>query len=226
MKHGATRAVGVDKSDCILAARELAKEEGVDAEFWQVDIDSKEFRRHCPPFDVVFLFSVITHIRDKEDFLDWLDGIVLRRLVFESNHGERNKQHIELVRKHLWFQDCKYLGSSDIPEKPHYMWELDRHPMLKKYPQIKDIPVQWIPIDMIAVNESTVMDQDNAYSIHTEEFKLLVEDIKKRGIREPLVVKRGKGKYAKFEELRPFQGAHRYMAAKQLGYRDLPCRVL
>jgi len=46
MKSGATRAVGVDKSDCIEGARELAKEEGVGAEFWQLDVESKEFQSH------------------------------------------------------------------------------------------------------------------------------------------------------------------------------------
>ena len=35
LKHGAKRAVGVDSSDCIIGARELAKQEGLNAEFWQ-----------------------------------------------------------------------------------------------------------------------------------------------------------------------------------------------
>ena len=48
LKRGAKRAVGVDVSDCITGARELAKQEGVNAEFWQTSADSKEFRRFCP----------------------------------------------------------------------------------------------------------------------------------------------------------------------------------
>lgn len=222
MKHGAARAVGVDKSDAILGARELAKEEGVDAEFWQTNLDSPEFRRYCPRFDVVFLLSVITHVRDKEEFLDWLDDRIKYRLIFESNHGEPNKKHIELVRKHIYFENCQYLGPSDIPEKPHYMWLLTKHPLEKKYPSISLLPIEFVPIDKIVdIPEDYVTDQKNQYDLKSDKFKALMADIKERGIRDPLVVRQKRDHL-----FYSVQGAHRYWAAKLLGYKDVPCRVM
>lgn len=222
MKRGAVKAVGVDKSNCIIGARELAKEEGVNAEFWQVNIDSKEFRRHCPKFDVVFLLSVLTHLKDKEDFLDWLDDRINYQLIFESNHGESNKNHIDLVRKHIHFNKCQYLGLSDIPEKPHHLWVLTKDPFASKYPEHMALPVEFIPIEkIVGITESFVLKQDNKYNIYSEKFNLLKEDIKKRRIREPIVVKKSKhGTYS------CFQGSHRYWVAKQLGYKSIPCRVI
>jgi SAM-dependent methyltransferase len=220
MRLGAKRAVGVDKSDCIVGARQLAKEEGVNAEFWQTSVDSPEFRKYCPRFDVVLLLSVITHLRDKENFLDWLDDRIKHILVFESNHGERNKQHIELVKKHIWFQGVRYLGPSDIESKPHYLWFCKKHPLEVKYPRVSGLPIEFIPLGAFrdltvgeAKNQKSELDYDGEY------YLSLKEDIKKRGIREPLVVQKKK-------HYQIIQGSHRYFIAKELGYKDVPCRIM
>ena len=63
-KAGAKKVIGVDKSDCILGARELAKERKMDIDFWQLDVDSIEFRNNFPKSDIVFLCALLTHIKD------------------------------------------------------------------------------------------------------------------------------------------------------------------
>jgi len=223
MKHGAKMAVGVDKSSCIIGARALAAEEGVRAEFWQVDVDSPEFRQFCPTFDIVFLFSVITHLKDKEEFLDWLDSRIKGVLYFESNHGESNKKHIELVKKHIYCREIKYLGPTDVPEKPHYMWRCKRAGHGVRY-NLEAHPLKWIAIDKIQ-NEiwesKSTINEFHGYDFDSAEYKRLEEDVKKRGIREPLIVKGKKGGFYK-----GLQGSHRYHIAKKLGYKDLPCRVI
>lgn len=222
LRRGARRAVGVDESNAVKGARELAKKEGVPAEFWQMDLDSREFRKFCPKFEVVLLLSVLTHVRDKEEFLNWLDGIATYAIVFESNHGERNKEHIELFKKHMWFESITYHGATDVPEKPHYLWVCRKHNHDIRYPIISDLPVEFIPLDFIVGwDEKTILQQDTTYDIKSEEFQRLLTDIKERGIRTPLVLEDEKdGVY------RGFQGGHRYVAAKMLGYTSVPCKVL
>lgn len=222
MRYGATRAVGVDDSDCILGARELAKEEMPQAEFWQTSLDSPEFRKYCPVFDVVLLFSVITHLRDKEEFLDWLDSRVRYMLVFESNHGEANKKHIDLVQKHMYFDSVEYLGMTDVPEKPHHMWVCRKPTHDIRYGFLNSIQPEFVPVDKIlGWDENTIMNQKAAYPLDSDKFKKLKADIKKRGIRDPIIIEqREHGTFY------GFQGSHRYFAAKQLGYKDVPCKVV
>lgn len=221
MRRGAQKAVGVDIGECVEGARELAREEGVDAEFWRADIDSKEFRRHCPQFEVVLVLSVLTHMRDKDEFLDWLDSIATYAVVFESNHGERNKAHIELLKKHMWFESVEYLGPQDVPEKPHYLWVCRKHNHHLRYPEILKMPIEFMEIDRITGwDEETIFNQKTKYGVDTPEFQNLLQDIKERGIREPIVVEDEQFNY------KGFQGAHRYLAAKYLGYTSVPVRVL
>ena len=216
LKHGARRAVGVDVSDAIKGARKLS--EGTKAEYWQMDLDSKEFRKFCPTFDVVLMLSVLTHVRDKEEFLDWLDDKVRSTLVFESNHGEKNKEHINLVTKHMHFESVEYLGPSDIPSKPHHLWICRKWNHEQRYTFLQSIPVEFVALDAITGwSEESVLQQKGGYGIQDPKFVALLNDIKRRGIREPLILE---------ESLKGFQGAHRYLAAKQLGYKMVPCKVM
>lgn len=222
MKCGARRAVGVDIGSCILGARELAKEEGVNAEFWQLDVESKEFMRYCPRFEVVILFSALAKVKNKDAFLDFLSDRTMYMLLFESNHGEVHKQDIELVKKHFFFSELEYLGPSEIPEKPHYMWKGVRSAEYVRYREIQNIPIEFVPLNKITGwDENSMMNQKGAYSVSSEDFKFLVEDIKNRGIKEPLIVQEHADK-----SITGFQGSHRYMAAKVLQYKEVPCRVL
>jgi len=226
MKNGAKRVVGVDKSDCIESARELAKQENLKVEFWQVDIESKEFMRFCPKFDVVLLLSSLAKIKDKDKFLDWLDDKVKERLVFESNHGEVHKQDIDLVRKHIYFKYVDYLGPSEIPEKPHYLWNCEKVVHERRYGEIAQAPLEFVSVDNIfSPDEKQILHQKTKYSIESEEFKKLKEDIRIRGIRESLILIQERPT-EKPNEYILFQGGHRFIAIKQLGYKNIPCRVL
>lgn len=218
LEHGAKRAVGVDKSGCIVGARELAK--GTQAEFWQVDMESKEFMRFCPQFQVVLLMSALAKIKDKEKWLDWLDGIVRERLIFESNHGEVHKQDIDLVRKHIWFKYVDFLGASEIPERPHYLWDCQKINIETRYGFLAGLQVEWIPIDKIERFDEYLLKQKTKYTFDSEEFLKLKEDIKQRGLRRPIIVMERNGK------IWGFQGGHRYFACKQLGYKEIPCKVI
>ena len=223
LKHGARRAVGVDYSDCIAGAREYARELGYSqAEFWQTNIESKEFKLFCPKFDVVFLLSVLTHIKNREGFLDWLDGIVRYAVIFESNHGEKNKAHIDLLQKHIWFESIEFLGRSDIESKPHYLWICRKWNHEQRYTQLQTIEIEFIPIDkIVGWDKKFRPKQKGDYSIGSLKFKELLEDIKVRGMRDPIILEDEKD-----GAFQGFQGSHRYLAAKILGYKDVPCKVL
>ena len=222
LNMGAKRAVGVDISDCITGARALAANERLkNAEFWQTSADSKEFRRFCPKFDTVLFLSVLTHLRDKDEFLDWLDGIVGHTLVFESNHGEKNKAHIELVKKHIYFDSIEYLGTTDIPSKPHHLWICKKPSHPERYSCLKNIQPEFVALDKIkGWDENKIFNQKTSYSLTSEKYLSLKADIKARGFREPIVLQEYKG------ELLGFNGIHRYFVAKELGYKDVPAQVM
>ena len=66
-----------------------------------------------------------------------------------------------------------------------------------------------------------VLNQDTTYSVGSEKFLKLKEDIKIRGVRDPIIIRR-----KKHNRLIIFQGGHRFLAAKQLGYKDVPCKII
>src|SRR3990167_245739 len=222
LKRGARRAVGIDIGECIEGARDLAKEENVPAEFWKISAESREFKRLCPQFEVVVLLSVLTHMKDREGFLDWLDSICTYALVFESNHGEKNKEHIELIKKHFWFESITYWGAQDSPEKPHYLWVCRKHNHEIRYPFLQGTQIEFIDMDkIIGWDEESILRQETKYDVHSEDFTKLKDDIKRRGLRIPLILEDEKNGVYK-----GFQGGHRYLAAKQLGYITVPCKVM
>ena len=221
IKSGAKRAVGVDIGACIEGARLLAEQEGVACEFWQLNMEDELFQKFCPKFDVVLLLSALAKMKDKDRFLKWLDTVVQGRLIFESNHGEVHKQDIDLVRKHIYFKYVDYLGASEIPEKPHYLWDCQKIDHTKRYGIIASAPLEFIPIDkIVGWGERDILHQKTRYDIESEEFARLKEDIKEHGLKEFLVVNERNGVYE------GFQGGHRYLACKQLGYKYIPCKVL
>jgi len=220
-KLGSQRTVGVDISPCIEGAKLLAKKDELDCEFWQLDMESVEFQRFCPKFDTVLLMSSLAKIKDKERFLKWLDTIVKGRLIFESNHGEVHKKDIELIQKYMYFKYVDYLGPSEIPEKPHYLWCLSRIDHTRRYKELYYMNVEFVPIDkIIGWDEKSILEQKTKYKVDSEEFKKLKEDIRQNGVKDPLIVNwRPTGFFE------GFQGGHRYLACKELGYKVLPCYV-
>ena len=225
--YGASKVLGVDKGDCIIGARELAKQKGLDVEFWQMDLESPEFQRFCPRFDMVFLFSVLTHLKDPEKFLDWLDSRVRRMLFFESNTGTKHKDQIELVKKHIWMSDVKYLGVSELPQNGvHHLWKCYRSYEEDRYSSWEKLPVIFVPIN-------TICTWDNDFQLFPEKVEMLKEDMKIRGIRRPLYVYKLSTRNSAHNKLRVkgfeykgVQGHHRYLAAKALGYKNIPVRIL
>ena len=110
---------------------------------------------------------------------------------------------------------------SEVPEHPHHMWICRKSKYEIKYPQISKAITEFVPIDeIVGMTEEVAVNQKIKYSIHTEQFKKLKEDIKRRGMRDPIILKRKKGKP------KGFHGVHRYLAAKQLGYKYIPCKII
>ncbi len=70
--------------------------------------------------------------------------------------------------------------------------------------------------------EKIVPEENRFKSLDDELFEKLVESIKSYGILEPLIVSRGKedGLYVLI------QGHQRYAAAKQLGLKEIPCKMI
>jgi len=226
-RRGAKRAVGIDSSDCIKGARELSEKEGLNAEFWQLDVESKELQRFCPRFDVVIVFSLLTHLKDKVSFVKWLDGIVKYELLFESNCGEKHKNQIELVKDNFYFEKgVDYLGISEVPEMGvHHLWRGLKSNHEIRYPHISDMPVVFIPIDKIEHEiwtKGSISEQKGYYKTEKDIDKLKL-DIKKKGIKEPLLVRKERNNK---DIYRGVQGGHRFLIAKELGYKELPCKIL
>jgi len=218
---GATRVVGVDKYDCIQGAREVAKEKGLDAEFWQLDLDKPEFKDFCPKFDVVFMFSMLTHLKDPVAMLKWIDLHTREFFFFETNCGAKHEKQIDLVRQNTTFMKWCYLGLGESPKRGiHHMWLAAKHiqSRRKKHKYWNDLPTTFIPLKKIVGwdNETLVN-----YKKNDSKFKNLKVNIKKIGLREPLIVHQSKGE----DFYRPYEGGHRYLALKELGYTDVPCKI-
>ncbi len=218
---GAKRAVGVDKYDCIQGAREIAKEKGLNTEFWQFDLDKPEFKDFCPKFDVVFVFSLLTHLKDPIGMLRWIDFHTNDCLFFETNHGAKNENQIDLVTKHTTFVKKYYLGQSgDEQSGIHHMWVLTKHIQRRrrKHRYWNELPVTFIPLNKIeGWKPSNMTRYGNGHEYHEN----LVESIKKHGLREPLIVE----KFGEEDFYRAHEGGHRYLALKELGYTDAPCKI-
>ena len=57
-RRGARKVLGVDKGACIPSVRQSVREANIDVEFLQIDIESREFKRVCPMFDITFFCSM------------------------------------------------------------------------------------------------------------------------------------------------------------------------
>ncbi len=90
-----------------------------------------------------------------------------------------------------------------------------------KYPHISNALVEFVPIDkIVSWSEKSAMNQRTTYPLDSKQFLDLKANIKRRGIRDPLILRR------KTNRLTGFHGVHRYLAAKQLGYKYVPCKII
>jgi len=131
-RRGANRVIGVDNETtsgpCIEGARELAKEENLDVEFWKVDIESKEFLNFCPVVDITFFLSLLRYMKEPEKMLEFIDLHTRKILYFETNEQKEFDSQIEMVKKYSSFQGYQNLGPSEDEEKRghHFLWKCMR----------------------------------------------------------------------------------------------------
>lgn len=225
-RRGARRVVAVEKEDCILNGREIAEKENLDVEFWQLDMESVEFRRYCPKFDIVIFLSMYGYLRgDPAEYLNWLDLKIRRVMYFETNANGKHKQQIEALRKHTTFAAYLYVGPGNQEGRAfHQFWRCLRSKHDLKVIEAEQIPVTFIPIkDAIPLRLAFT-----PYGVDDPKFHELKVDIKEHGLKMPLMgykIPPNSKFYGRFR-YRVAEGAHRFVALQQLGYKDFPCRIV
>ena len=231
-RWGATRVVGVDIDPCIPAARQLAEAQNLNIEFWQLDIESKEFRHFCDSFDIIFYCAMHKHMRNKESMINWIDEHCNNTLYFESNSGECHDCQIQCIEKWGSFSIIKKMGESGTEtEGQHIMWKCGRGGKENNYPDWRKVPVTFLPADKI--EDPDLNDPKWDEFKKSEYYIKLKENIARNGIRHPKIVFKldpnapGHGTSLKNGYIwKGLEGGHRTLAAKELGYKELPCRVI
>jgi len=222
-RMGASRALGIDVGDWIPDVRDSVKAAGIDAEFWQIDMESREFKQFCPQFDITFFCSMIGHLKDPIEMLRWIDIHTKYFLYFESNLGENNKAQIELIEKYTSFIPFRELGSTawEKQEGIRYMWFCARNGVCNTISVWRDSPVTFLPMDKIICSLKA-----NLNSL--PEYHKLKENIKLNGLMQPLIccefinqdgVREGDSYMIR-------EGGKRYHILKELEYKNLPCRIV
>jgi len=220
-KRGAKKVLGADKDDCIPSVRQMVREANIDVEFLQVDIESQEFKRTCPMFDITFYCSMGGHMHDGVEMLRWVDRHTKRVLYFESNLGENNKGQIEGVKKYTSFDSIKFLGqTNETPEEgTRYMWWCARTGRENQIPEWRDVPITLIPIEEMDGTNPVVCErlQSNEY------YNRLRENIKLNGLVSPLIYYKNPKKGPIY---RGIEGGKRFCILKELGYKSIPCKIV
>lgn len=220
-RRGATEVVGVDNGKWIPAVRETIKGSGIDVEFWELDIESPEFKNFCPKFDIVFFCSMLYHMHDPEGMLRWIDSHTKKVLYFESNLGESRKPQIEYVKNFTSFDVINFLGRSDPPEDKgvHYMWTCGRRGKENKVESWKDLPVTFIPLDRIRGPREKACER----VLLNERIQTLKKNIQENGLMSPLIVVKSAGIHFDYKGV---EGGKRYCILKELGRKDIPCKII
>lgn len=217
-KHGASKVLGVENHECIPDVRKSVREAGIDVEFWQVDIESPDFKNFCPAFDTVFFCSMLSHMHDPVGMLHWIDSHTRRALYFESNLGESNKAQIESVKLHTSLDAITFLGRSDVnKEGLRYMWVCKRSGKENMFKEWREAPVTFLPFEEVRGPS------ENACEIQKINPKYIAmrENIKRNGLMSPIMVTQvGDHRYNGRE------GGRRWCACKELGYKDIPCKIV
>jgi len=220
-RRGAKKVLGVDKDNCIPSVRQSVRDAGIDVEFWQVDMESREFKRICPVFDITFFCSELGHMKDGAEMLRWIGAHTRRVLYFESNLGENNKGQIEAVTKYTSFNSLKFLGRTDeTPEEGiRYMWWCGRTGHENNIPEWRNAPATFIPIEEMNGTAPEVCEKNQS----NKEYIALRENIKLNGLVSPLI-------YYKSDKKNNFyigrEGGKRFCILKELGYKDIPCKIV
>lgn len=220
-RRGARKVLGADKDDCIPSVRQSVREANIDVEFLQVDIESREFKRVCPVFDITFFCSMLGHMHDGIEMLRWIDEHTKRVLYFESNLGESNNIQIEGVKKYTSFDSFKLLGqTNETPEEGiRYMWWCARTGRENQIPEWRDASVTLIPIEEMNGTKPAVCEglQANEY------YNKLRENIKLNGLASPLVYYKNPKKDYSYMGI---EGGKRFCVLKELGYKSILCKIV
>ena len=113
-KRGAKYVLGVDNDSCIAMARELADHHTLDnISLLQMDIESENFKNDTPPFDIVFFFAMLNHMKDKKGMLEWIDSHTLSTLYYETNFENKVEKHLPILKAHTTFSSYIHLGESE-----------------------------------------------------------------------------------------------------------------
>jgi len=218
-KMGARKVLGVDKSTCVQGAMEVAKAEGLDIDFRQVDIESKEFQDSCPNFDITFFCAMLNHMKDKRKMLEFIDLHTRSILYYETNFQNKVEPHLEYLRKYTSFCDFDVLGESEIyPESYHLIKCV--HDTLNYTKEIEHLPIVNIPINKLTI--AAKLNEMSKEKFVTESLKVeaLIENIRLNGLRHPLLVS-PEGDFFIVQE-----GGHRLLAVEKLGWKTVPCRIV
>ena len=229
-RRGANRVIGIDNDStsgpCIDGARQLAEDENLNVEFWKVNYDSREFLYFAPVVHVMFCFSVLRWTEDSIKMLEFIDMHTKDTLYFESNAGKEWENQIDMVKKYTSFSGYIDLGVTETNEKRgyHRLWECSR--------TVDDISqehwnkglITWVPIERIT---EWSVDHLGDPQIDTLEFQELKDNIKINGFRKPIILKRlNTNKPINQCDYRCVHGAHRFIALKELGWKEMPCRIM
>ena len=223
-RRGARRVVGVEKEDCILNGREIAEKENLDVEFWQLDMESVEFRRYCPKFDIVIFLSMYGYLKkDPTEYLNWLDLKTRRVMYFETNANGKHKQQIEVLKENTSFGEYQYIGPGNQEDSAfHQFW---RCPRLKH--DLTSSEWEHLPVTFVPIKDIRPKGMISSFDEKDPEIQKLEENIKKHGVKMPLGFAKipTDGKSDKKFEYVFGEGTHRYYILKELGYKDIPCQI-
>jgi SAM-dependent methyltransferase len=217
-RKGATKVLGVDRTSSIPDVRKSVREAKLDVEFWQMNIESPEFKNMCPVFDTVLFCAMLSHMKNSESMLQWIDHHTRNILYFESNLGENNKAQIENVKKCTSFNEIIFLGRSDTGnEGIRYMWLCKRSGKESYFKSWREARRTILPMDEIKGPEEIACDKE----IANPKYQDLKSNILRNGLVSPFTVSQvGNHSYIGRE------GGHRWCACKELGYTDIPCRIV
>ena len=218
-RRGALNVIGVDlETSAIFQARKSAEEASLDIQFWNLNIESPEFKTFCPSVDTIFFCSMLSHMKNGKEMLGWIDNHT-QRLYFESNLGENNKAQIESIKKWTSFDAIQFLGRSDGPgEGIRYMWFCSRSGKENSIPSWKGIPITFLPVQEIC---NINLEGCKKAEREIPEYSSLKENLERNGLKSPIIVSNtGSHIYHVIE------GGKRVCIFRQLGIKDIPAKII
>ena len=230
-RMGASRAVGAEhKIGPITAASNATKEQNLDVEFWNLDVESKEFYSFAGYFDVIFFMAMSSHIKDGIKMLEWIIDHCKYSFYFGTNFAKNKETQIAAVKKYTAFNAINYLGESGKLPNSYHLFRCSKVGKQYSYPDYESIPVTFIEIDKIFGSNMSQEKVITALS-KSNTSNRLEESIKNIGLKEPIILRKLPQSYYKtYPSRRKYEfgdgeGGHRLLVLKKLGYTSIPCKI-